>query len=546
MIYFIQQRYQSVRNLLSIYLTSRPLRSIFIFFSLGISLIGVYATVWMGFKFLIGLGGLGSIIIKHLLYILFFIMFFMIALSFALLYYSLSFRSKETKFLINLPINDRKISFLKFIESSILAGWIPLVGFIIFILVYSRINNLSYFIPLLSPIYIIPFLIIASSFGYLLCVLILKFMSLKKGFISIFILFAVIMLFYKYHNINNSSNNVFYSLSKEIIFFRISKLWFMPFSWPGWVIIHTEDGNLARSFIFLINLWSLSLLTLNLIYSYGGKIFTELFFKYSMPAHKRRYRKNWIDKILNFRIFPANIANFILKDIKMFIREPILWMQFLIFFSLLFFYFINLQRFSYNLLGDIWKNLITFLNTFSILCISSAFTIRFVFPQWSMEGKNYWILKLSPVKIRDILIAKFTLSFFVLLFVSMSLIMISDKMLQLRPQFIFLTLSITAVSIFSLTSFSLGLGAYFADFKKEYYLKAVESLGGFVALILNFSYIVITIFGFTFINHIFIIRKISKADTYMIWILTVWSILSIGLGLILLWIGLNKLKKKEY
>ena len=544
MINFIRQRYQGASNLISIYFTNHPLRSIAIFLSISIAILAIYATIWTGFRFLIGLGGMGSVIIEHLFYLLFLIMFFMVALSFAILYYNLSFRSKETKFLINLPIKIKKVSFLRFVESSILAEWIPLAGFIIFIAVYSNINNLTPLISLFSFVYIIPFLIIASAAGYLFCIAILKFMSLKKGAIAIFILLSVIMLFYRYHKINN--NNIFYLLSEEVIFFKISRLWFLPFSWAPWAIVHTENGNLLRASIFLINLWSLSLLSLNLIYTYGGEIFRGLFFKYSLPAHKRRYHKSYLDKILFLRIFPARIANFILKDIKMFIREPILWTQFLIFFGLLFFYFINLQRFSYNLLGDIWKSLITFLNAFSVLCICSALTIRFVFPQWTMEGKNYWILKLSPVNIRDILIAKFTLSFSALTFISMFLILLSDNMLGLNSRFMFLTAFITVISIFSLTSFSLGLGAYFADFKKEYYLKAVESIGGIITLIVNFSYIVITIFGFTFLNHIFIIRKIPQKDTYMLWVLILWSILSISLSFALLWIGISELKKKEY
>ena len=110
MINFIRQRYQAASNLISIYFTNHPLRSIAIFFSISIAILAIYATIWTGFRFLIGLGGMGSVIIKHLFYLLFLIMFFMVALSFAILYYNLSFRSKETKFLINLPIKIKKVS----------------------------------------------------------------------------------------------------------------------------------------------------------------------------------------------------------------------------------------------------------------------------------------------------------------------------------------------------------------------------------------------------------------------------------------------------
>ena len=285
---------------------------------------------------------------------------------------------------------------------------------------------------------------------------------------------------------------------------------------------------------------------MNIIYSYGGNIFKQLFLKYSVPAHKRIYRESLIDKLLTLKILPHSITNFIIKDIKLFIREPTLWLQFLIFFGLMFFYFINIKRFSYNLLADVWKNLIVFLNTFSILCISSALSIRFVFPQWSLEGKSYWILKLSPVSTKSIHLEKFILSSVILLPISILLIYISNRMLEINSELFLLTIWIVLISTASLICFSLGLGAYFADFKMASYLKAVESFGGFVALIINFSYVVITIFGFTILNHLFIVKDIMSFKKYIVYILGLWSIASIMLSLTITYAGIRKLESKNY
>ncbi len=540
-IYF---KIRALKNLISKYFLSSPLRSILIVCFYVLAMGVIYLSIWGGFQFISSLGELSFIIIKRLIFIIFFITFFMIALSFAILYYTSSFRSKETEFLITLPYSYWELSFYKFTESALLASWLPLGGLILFIIVYTQINNLSILIPLLSIFYLIPFILIASSLGYIFCILVLRFLDLRKVFAIIVL--SVIVVLYFFPPLKEKNMNIFYIISEEIVFFKISQLWFMPFSWPGWVIVDLENGKFINSFIFLINLWTLSILSLNFIHSYGGNVFKSLFLKHSVPKHKRQYRQGFLDKLFTLKIFPLHMGSFFLKDVKLFVREPVLWLQFLIFFGLMFFYFINIRRFSYNLLGDIWKNLIAFLNTFSILCITSALSIRFIFPQWSLEGKSYWILKLSPLNIKNIYFEKFIFSLIAFLPVSLTLIYIANKMLKVTSNVFFLTIWIVFISTCSLVSFSLGWGAYFADFKREYYLKAVESLGGFINIIINFSYIVVTVFTFTFLNHLIITRNVLFFKKYIFYILGGWGILSILLSTLITYIGIRKLKNKEY
>ena len=540
-IYF---KLKSLKNIILKYFLSSPFYCLLALFFYLTAIVVVYLSIWGGLKFITGLGALGSIIIKRLIFLMFFILFFMMSVSFSVIYYTSSFRSKETSFLLTLPYLYKEVSFLKFMESAFFTGWIPLGGLILFIVAYTNINGLSAVIPLLSIFYLIPFILIASSLGYLLCIFALKFFSLKKAFV-ISVLFVVISIFV-WHPLKTTHTNIFYFLSEEILFFKISQLWFIPFSWPAWIIIDLENGKFVNGFIFLLNLWALTILIMNSIYFYGGNIFKQLFLKYSVPAHKRLYREGLLDKLLSLKILPHNITNFIIKDIKLFVREPTLWLQFLIFFGLMFFYFINIKRFSYNLLSDVWKNLIVFLNTFSVLCISSALSIRFVFPQWSLEGKSYWILKLSPVSTKSIHLEKFILSSVILLPISILLIYISNRMLEINSELFLLTIWIVLISTASLICFSLGLGAYFADFKMASYLKAVESFGGFVALIINFSYVVITIFGFTILNHLFIVKDIMSFKKYIVYILGLWSIASIMLSLTITYAGIRKLESKNY
>jgi hypothetical protein len=173
-------------------------------------------------------------------------------------------------------------------------------------------------------------------------------------------------------------------------------------------------------------------------------------------------------------------------------------------------------------------------------------SVRFVFPQWSLEGRNFWILKLTPISLKKIFREKFILSFGVLFVISESLIFVSNYMLKVEDIFFNLTLFIFFISTLTMVSISLGLGAYFADFKQEYYLKAVESLGGFIALVVNFGYAFLTVFLFGTITHLCFLGKLANFEEIMRIAIILWSILSLGMSFFVNWWGLRKLESKEY
>ncbi|MBN3039707.1 MAG: hypothetical protein JW867_01105, partial [Candidatus Omnitrophica bacterium] len=181
-----------------------------------------------------------------------------------------------------------------------------------------------------------------------------------------------------------------------------------------------------------------------------------------------------------------------------------------------------------------------------ILCILSTLCIRFIFPQWSLEGKSFWIIRLSPVSLKKIYIEKFIFSMSLVAGLSVFLITISNFMLNLETTAFLLILGIIAVSSFTMVSLSLGLGAYFADFSQDYYLRSVESFGGFIALVFNFAYIILTVLIFTWITYANSSAKLFYFKQILAIVFVSWSILSFVLSFIANTKGLSRLREKEY
>ena len=120
MLNIIYFKLKSLRNIIFKSFLSLPFQYLLIFFFYLAAVAVVYLSIWGGLKFIIGLGALGSIIIKRLIFLMFFILFFMISVSFSVIYYTSSFRSRETSFLLTLPHFYKDISFLKFLEKPLI------------------------------------------------------------------------------------------------------------------------------------------------------------------------------------------------------------------------------------------------------------------------------------------------------------------------------------------------------------------------------------------------------------------------------------------
>ena len=85
------------------------------------------------------------------------------------------------------------------------------------------------------------------------------------------------------------------------------------------------------------------------------------------------------------------------KDFRIFRRDPLQWSQFLIFFGLLaLYFFLNLRRFNYDLYYTDWMNMVSFFNLSVVGLLMSTFTTRFVYPLLSLEGNAFWLLGLLP------------------------------------------------------------------------------------------------------------------------------------------------------
>src|SRR5207245_9860736 len=102
------------------------------------------------------------------------------------------------------------------------------------------------------------------------------------------------------------------------------------------------------------------------------------------------------------------------KDVKIFLRDVSQWSQLLLLLALVLLYLYNfrvldLERIPY--MSAFIKNVYAFINLGMAGFVMATVAVRFVFPAVSAEGAAFWIIRTSPISLRDFLWSKFWAGF---------------------------------------------------------------------------------------------------------------------------------------
>ncbi|MCG3172347.1 MAG: hypothetical protein GMKNLPBB_00497 [Myxococcota bacterium] len=158
----------------------------------------------------------------------------------------------------------------------------------------------------------------------------------------------------------------------------------------------------------------------------------------------------------------------LIKDLKLFFRDAAQWTQLLLLGALVIIYVVNAQHFK--VIGDTglltWRGLYI-LNTGLVSFIQASVAVRFVFSAVSLEGKSFWLVRVSPVAIREFLWSKFRVYLPPLLLLGQLTTVLSNWIIQAPPRAFALSCLTSALVSFAVCGMGIGLGAAWPRFHEE-------------------------------------------------------------------------------
>lgn len=458
---------------------------------------GLIAGLWWlffrSFAFMNHLGGVGMIIVPRLFSFFFLALTFMLILSGVLTTYSTLYRSDEMPHLLLQPISLSEILVFKSLESAFFSSWAFFFIILPFVGAYANHQHLPWHFCLGTLIFSIPFALVCSAIGSIITVLFIRWIPRSRPFWTLLLLaLCGAGLWWWTHRvpIRHTQEDTLLMLNQFVPFLSFSDHPLQPGAWISEGIAALARGQWLRGSLYFLFLCANALFALLLIEVLGQRFFYDGWQRTlsgsRATTHNPRLSVD-LRRIPPFCLLPPDIRALMIKDIRAFLREPQQWMQAVFFFGLLAVYFMSLGNMHYRNLPPIWKNLITFLNIFSIACVLCSLSSRFIYPQMSLEGQAFWIIGMAPTTLWRVLMAKFLLSFLTMLLISAGLMAVSTTMLEVPWSTRLVSLYIAFCLSLAIAGLSTGIGAIFIDLKQRNPSAIVSGFGGTLNLVLSLA-----------------------------------------------------------
>jgi ABC-2 type transport system permease protein len=439
-------------------------------------------------------------LLDAMLYIFFFALSVMLVFSNAVIGYSSYFKARETAFLLACPLRPASVFLLKFFESLGFSSWAFLFLGTPLMAAYGRLLDAPWHFYLTSGLFLAAFMLVPAALGAILVMLVTVFLprSRRSLLVGAIVAAAAALAVVGWRlTVEHGQRGVDLKLASEVFeHTRFSRIPLLPSYWLSKGILELAAGrNGPAGFFFLLIVANVVFLT-SLAHAFSGALLMRGWHASQGLRSARRYTgRNAVDVVIAGLLFflDGRVRAIVAKDLKSFLRDPVQWSQFLIFFGLLGIYFLNLRTFAYEDRDLFWKNLIAQMNLLATSLTLATFASRFIFPQLSLEGRRFWIIGMAPMEREKILFGKMALSFLCTLLISETLILISSVMLR-TP----LALSVLhAVSLFGiclgLSGLSVGLGAIYPNFSEDNPSKIVSGFGGTLNLVLSLIFVLVVL-----------------------------------------------------
>ncbi len=446
--------------------------------------------------------------------IFFLSMLVMLAVSSAIILYSNLYRNDEVTFLLTQPVRPQRIVVYKFEEAVLFSGW----GFLLLgspmLIAYGLVAESPWYYYVLLLPFMMAFVAIPAACGAVVCMLVVRFLPAVR--VQTFVVVAGLAVLLGLLLVRALCGETSYELMtpqwiQEILQrLRFGEQRLLPSWWLATGLLEAAHPHSPGSTPSGVPAWHesigfLSVLTSNALLSYlavswvGRWVFVPGYSRLSqLEVPQRRGGSSWLDAGLRglTRWLPHPMPLLLAKDMRLFRRDPVQWLQFLIFFGLLGFCFLNLRRFHYGDGMTQWMTMIGFLHLAMVGLILSTFTTRFIFPMISLEGRRFWILGTLPVSRRDILWSKFLFACMVSLVPCSVLILLGDlawQIAQRTPLLAVVHQVSCLVLCIGLCAIAVGLGALLPNLRETSPSKIAAGFGGTLNLVLSAMYILATV-----------------------------------------------------
>jgi ABC-2 type transport system permease protein len=553
------------RRLAALRHQSRLLTSVILVFICSYLVIA-FGLFYKGLEFLARFPGLGTVLLERLMFLLFAFLFVLLLLSNLVINYTNLFRNRETAFLLTLPVPRRTIFQWKVIESAMLASWAFLFLIAPLLAAYGLIRGVPWHFYPVTVVLVAVFIVLPAVAGSFLAIVVARYLDRKLfQILALTTVVGIILaaaLWFKPERVDPEATEtrVLMVLDNMLRKTQFAQHPLLPSMWLSSGVLQWAEGARASSAFFFALLLSHVLFFGMLAFTGLGNLFYEaastvqsrgsVFGRWAWFRNRARqqnipdFRRAWLERFINaLPGLEPDTRALILKDTRMFWRDTTQWAQSVMLFGLLAVYIFNLRHFSQQLSNPFWVHLVSYLNLGACSLNLATLTTRFVYPQFSLEGRRLWIVGMAPLGMMRVVKIKYWLATVTSLVVTLGLMVLSCHMLDMPARRVMHFSVAVTLMTFTLTGLAVGLGALYPNFKEDNPSKIVSGFGGTFCLVLSFLYILASVALLAFTTPWTVSGRVSQVQFFFC--VSAFLGLSLLLGWLPLHLGLKRARTVE-
>jgi len=397
------------------------------------------------------------------------------------------FLSKDLDLLVSAPVDWLRLYLAKLGETLLHSSWMVALMIVPILTAYGVVFKGGLLFPLYAVVAILPMLILPAVVGCALTLILVNIFPARRtrDLLSIIALGAaggVILLFRVIRPEQLARPEGFRNLLDFVILLRGPTSPFLPSEWASQAIMGYLRHELDP--FPLVMLWTTAAAFVAIGALLHRALYAQGFTKAQEGAERFIRGGFWrwtVGSLLGW--LPVAKREFVLKDIKLFFRDTSQWSQLILLAVLVVVYLFNIQALPLHRgepVGFFYVNLVSYLNLGLAGFVLASIAARFIFPAVSLEGRQMWLLRSSPLDLRALLWSKYWVGTLPLLILGLVLTGLTNTLLEVSTFMMILSLAAMAGLTLAISALALTFGTLYPQFETENAAQIPTSFGGLV------------------------------------------------------------------
>jgi ABC-2 type transport system permease protein len=409
------------------------------------------------------------------------------------------FLAKDLDLLVGAPVSGPRIYLAKLGETIVHSSWMVALLAIPIFTAYGTVYHGGTLFPIVAAGAFLPVLILPAVTGTVFTVLLVNVFPARRtrellGLVSLgaMALLVLVLRFLRPEQLARPEG--FRNLVDYLVVLRTPTSPLLPSQWAAdmtmnW-LVHVRDAEPV------VLLWGF----VGLALAAGSMVHQQLYylgFSKAQEGAERKIRRQLRGPLAALlRSLPPSKREFILKDLRLFFRDNTQWSQLILLAVLLLIYIFNVTTLPINTGERIPFSLITvvcFLNLGLAGFVLAAVAARFIFPAISLEGRQMWLLRSSPMDARAMLWSKYWIGTLPMLLLALVITALTNWLLHVSPFMMAISLGTIVLYTMAVSALALTFGVYYPQFGTENAAQIPTSFGGVVYMMSSLSLLALVI-----------------------------------------------------